>query len=180
MKDVILITPREVDLEQARAGFSKALDGALDSLDAMRRAEGRAIESDFLNRLGTLEEYAAAIKKRAPDVVAEYRERLKERVAQLLGDISADESRLAQEAALFAERSDIAEEMVRLDSHVKQFREYLAAGEEVGRRLDFLIQEMNREVNTMASKASDASISRIAVEMKSELEKLREQVQNVE
>lgn len=180
MKDVILVRPQEVDLEQARAAFSKALGDALDSLDTMRLAEGRAIEADFLLRLDSLEGYAAAVRERAPIVLAEYRARLKERVEALSGEVSVDQSRLAQEVAIFAERSDIAEEMVRLDSHVRQFREYLAAGEAVGRRLDFLIQEMNREVNTMASKALDPAISGIAVEMKSELEKLREQVQNVE
>ncbi|MBW1788571.1 MAG: YicC family protein [Deltaproteobacteria bacterium] len=180
MNDVITIKQREVDLEAVKTGFLKALAEALDSLNGMRKAEGRAIETDFLKRLDLLENYAGDVRARAPELVGEYRDRLKQKVDRMLEDVTVDESRLAQEVAFFAERSDITEELVRLESHMVQFREYLQADDAVGRRLDFLIQEMNREVNTLGSKASDPLVSRTVVEMKAELEKLREQIQNVE
>lgn len=180
MNDVITIKQREVDLEAVKAGFLKALADALDSLNGMRMAEGTAIETDFLKRLDLLERYAGDVQARAPELAGECRDRLKQKVDRLLDDVTVDESRLAQEVAFFAERSDITEEVVRLDSHMVQFREYLQADDAVGRRLDFLIQEMNREVNTLGSKASDPLVSRTVVEMKAELEKLREQVQNIE
>jgi uncharacterized protein YicC (UPF0701 family) len=140
-----------------------------------------AIEADFTQRLELLERCAGQVKDRSPEVVASFRDRLREKVGRMLQeDVAVDESRLAQEVAFMAERSDVTEELVRLDSHMVQFREFLAVDDAVGRRLEFLIQEMNREVNTLGAKASDPFISRIVVEMKAELEKLREQVQNVE
>jgi uncharacterized protein (TIGR00255 family) len=120
------------------------------------------------------------VDRRTPIVAEEYRKRLKDRIDHIIEDVALDESRLAQEVALFAERSDITEEIVRTRSHLKQFREYLSMDDVLGRRLDFLIQEINREVNTLSSKASDTLISKVVVEMKAELEKLREQVQNIE
>jgi uncharacterized protein (TIGR00255 family) len=180
MNDVITVKPREVDLEGVKSGFMAALAEALESLNAMRETEGRAIEADFLQRLGLLENYAAQVRERAPQVIDEFRERLRRKLDRMLEDATVDESRLAQEVAILSERSDITEELVRLDSHVAQFREYLQADDAVGRRLDFLIQEMNREVNTLGAKASDPLVSRTVVEMKAELEKLREQVQNIE
>ena len=180
MRDVILFRPEDVDLGEARSGLLEVLSQALDSLDMMRIREGEAIESDFLKRLDLLEQYADEISKRAPELVEEYRDRLNDKVQNMLKDVAVDENRLAQEVAFFAERSDITEELVRIRSHLEQFREYLSMDDALGRRLDFLIQEFNREVNTLSTKASDSFVSKIVVEMKAELEKLREQVQNVE
>jgi uncharacterized protein (TIGR00255 family) len=180
LKDVILVKPEEVDVEQLKPGLQEVLIQALDSLDMMRITEGEAIETDFLKRLDLLERYAEKVDKRAPGLIDEYRKRLKENINRMLVDVAVDESRLAQEVAFFAERSDITEEIVRIRSHLRQFREYLSADDALGRRLDFLIQEINREVNTTGSKASDSFIAEVVVEMKAELEKLREQVQNVE
>jgi uncharacterized protein (TIGR00255 family) len=180
MRDVILVKPEEVDVEKVRPGFQEALRLALDSLDVMRINEGEAITADFTERLSLLEKYVNEVIKRAPDVVEAYRKRLEDNLAQMLDDLAIDETRLAQEVAFFADRSDITEEIVRFRSHLAQFREYLNLEDALGRRLEFLIQEMNREVNTLGTKASDSFLSKVAVEMKAELEKLREQVQNVE
>lgn len=180
MKDVILVKPEEEDLEKVRPGFQEALMSALDSLELMRIKEGEAIEADFKGRLDLLEKYLNGVQERAPDVVEEYRNRLKDNVNRMLEDVAIDESRLAQEVAIFAERSDITEEIVRTRSHLNQFRDYISIDGPIGRKLDFLIQEINREVNTLGVKASDSVISKVVVEMKAELEKLREQVQNLE
>jgi uncharacterized protein (TIGR00255 family) len=180
MKDVFVIKPRTEDMDMAREGFTAALNEALDGLEKMRAREGEAIRNDFEERLNRLEAYVEAVHARAPELPEAYRKRLSDRVANLLEGGDVDPARLAQEVAFLAERSDITEEIVRTRSHLKQFRKYISGDEAVGRRLDFLIQEINREVNTLGTKASDTAISQIAVEMKAELEKLREQVQNVE
>ena len=180
MKDVILFKSEEGDVEKLRTGFQQVVGQVLDSLDVMRIKEGEAIEADFLKRLNLLEGYVNEVGNRAPSLVEEYRKRLNDKIDRILKDITLDDIRLAQEVALFAERSDITEEIVRIRSHLKQFREYLSMDDALGRRLDFLIQELNREVNTLSTKASDSYISKVVVEMKAELEKLREQVQNVE
>ena len=180
MKDVILLKPEEVEVDKLRPGFQEVLRLALDSLEVMRANEGQAIAADFQERLDLLEHYVGEVARRAPDLVEQYRKRLKDNLDRMLEDVTVDESRLAQEVAFLAERSDITEEVVRLRSHLAQFREYLDLEDVLGRRLEFLIQEMNREVNTLSTKSSDFLISKVAVEMKAELEKLREQVQNVE
>lgn len=180
MKDVILIKPEAGDMEEIKKGLYEVLNISLDALDEMRIKEGNAIEKDFIKRLNRLGNYIDNAHKRAPELIEEYRNRLTDRINLMLKEVVADPARLAQEVAFFAERSDITEEIVRTRSHLKQFREYLSLDNAVGRRLDFLIQEINREVNTLGVKASDTVISKIAVEMKAELEKLREQVQNVE
>jgi uncharacterized protein (TIGR00255 family) len=180
MRDVILVRPKEFDIDKARAALGVALERALDSFDEMRVEEGRAIEEDFLKRLDMIENYLSYIETRAPVVVKEYQRRLKEKIQTISEDLEIDENRMLQEVAIFADRCDITEEVVRARSHVKQIRGYMAADHPIGRRLDFLIQEINREVNTMSAKAFDSSISSKAVEIKAELEKLREQAQNVE
>ena len=181
MKDVIISKPAEIDAEATRQGIQAALVQALDLLDGMRRREGEAIEADFLKRLDLLAQYLDEVEERAPALVVEYRSRLKADIDLMLKDVAADENRIAQEVAFFAEKSDITEEIVRIRSHLTQFREYLSMDEDtIGRRLDFLIQEINREVNTIGSKTSDSLAAINVVEMKAELEKLREQVQNVE
>jgi uncharacterized protein (TIGR00255 family) len=168
MRDVILYKPRDVDIDE------------VDSLDKMRLVEGQAIEEDFLKRLKLIEAYLDDIEGRAPTMVEAYQKRLIEKMHKISQDMELDESRLMQEVAIFADRCDITEEIVRLRSHLKQFQNYMSVDDSIGRRLDFLIQEINREVNTISSKTFDSSISAKVVEIKGELEKLREQIQNVE
>jgi uncharacterized protein (TIGR00255 family) len=180
IKDMIIMKPDETDPDELRACINKAMEQALDSLDVMRDQEGKAIEDDFLLRLDLIGMHLNVIEERSPIVVIEYREKLRNRIEALAEDIQTDEGRLSQEIAIFASRCDITEETVRTRSHLKQFRNYMSMEDSVGRRLDFLTQELNREINTIASKASDSLISIRAVEVKAELEKLREQIQNVE
>jgi len=180
IRDMVIMKPDEADPGESLTCINKAMEQALDSLDVMRAQEGRMIEDDFLLRLDLIEMHLKVIEERSPIVVNEYREKLKNRIENLSEDIQVDEGRLAQEIAIFASRCDITEEIVRTRSHLKQFRNYMSADDSAGRRLDFLTQELNREINTIASKASDSLISSRAVEVKAELEKLREQIQNVE
>ena len=180
IKDVIIFKPVEEDIDAIRPGLQKVLKQAFDSLEKMRTIEGQAIEKDFQDRLNLIEGYLDRIEERSPLVVEEYKTKLKDKINALSQDMEIDEGRLAQEVTIFAGRCDITEEIVRTKSHLKQFRDYLSLDDSIGRRLDFLIQELNREINTISSKASDSSISANAVEIKSELEKLREQTQNVE
>ena len=180
MKDVILIKPENFDIDEAGEGIQEVIRLALDSLDAMRVQEGKAIEEDFLKRLQLIGEYLDRNAERAPIVVEEYRKRLKNKINLISQDIEMDETRLTQEVAIFADKCDITEEIVRTRSHLNQFRHYMSVDDSIGRRLDFLIQEIHREVNTMSAKGFDSSISTMVVEIKAELEKLREQVQNVE
>ena len=179
-KDAFIYPEVEVNLESAWATLEGVLDGALDELAAMREKEGEVIGRDFNQRMDTIERSLDVIASRVPQVVAECHKKLSDRVKELLGSVELDESRVSQEVAILADRMDITEEIVRFKSHMGQFAEMLKSGETVGRKLDFLLQEMNREVNTMGSKSNDAEISRQVVEIKSELSRLREQVQNIE
>ena len=180
MNDVVIVKTDTDDEEEMGTGLRQTLTLGLDSLVEMRQKEGAAIEADLRKRLNKISGFVDDVRGRTSDVTEAYRIRLKENVGRLSQGVDVDEGRLAQEVAVFAERSDITEELVRLGSHIEQFTAYLEMDDAVGRRLDFLIQEMNREVNTLGSKASDGFVSRIVVEMKAELEKLREQIQNVE
>ena len=180
LKDIILIKPETGDVEELQKGLHEVLTIGLDALDEMRTKEGNAIEKDFIKRLDRLDSYMNDVQTHAPELIEAYRKRLTDKIGNMLNEVEIDQIRLAQEVAFLAERSDITEEIVRTRSHLNQFREYLSLDDAVGRRLDFLIQEINREVNTLGVKASDNIISGIVVEMKAELEKLREQVQNVE
>ena len=180
MKDVILFIPEDVEIDKIRSGIQEALTLALDSHEAMRIQEGRAIEEDVSQRLHLIEGYLNHIEEHAPAIVENYEKRLKEKIAQISNDIDVDENRLIQEVAIFADKCDITEEVVRTRSHLSQFRHYMRMDDAIGRRLDFLMQEINREVNTMSAKATDSAISAKAVEIKAELEKIREQIQNVE
>lgn len=168
------------DVEEWWPVIKTAVEKALDELVHMRMVEGEQLARDLLNRAQQLTELNQSIRERSPLVVEDYRERLGARLNDYMRDGIITPDRLAAEATIFAERSSITEENVRLESHLQQMRSCLEAGESVGRKLDFLIQEMNREINTIASKASDLEISRAVVEAKSELEKIREQVQNIE
>jgi len=168
-----------VEEEEGGDAAMEGLRQAMTTLADMRGGEGAALSRDIIGRLADLEEIAGVIEERTPLVGDRYRERLLERIASIDG-VEFDEGRLLTEVAIFAERATITEELVRIKSHLEQFRALLKLDEPVGRRLDFLCQEFQREINTIASKANDLEISRQVVEMKSELEKIREQVQNIE
>ncbi len=170
----------ETDLEKEWKALEAALEAALTSLDGMRRDEGSKLGEDLLGHLQAIAQMAREIEDRGPAVLKAAADRLAQRVQELSGGLEVDQGRLAQEVAFLAERSDISEELVRIASHVGQFRELVKKPEPAGRKLEFLLQEINRETNTIGSKANDAGISQITVGIKSELEKMREQIQNVE
>lgn len=180
MPGVMAIDESDEEMEAVWAEMKPGIDDAMTQLLAMRQIEGEKLAADFKERLDYLETLRRQLLERSPAVVDNYRERLRSRIKELLEDDAVDENRIAVETALFADRASINEELVRLDSHIHQFHSMLKDKQAVGRKLDFLCQEMNREVNTTGSKANDLEITHIVVEMKSELEKLREQVQNVE
>lgn len=170
------------ELEQVRMATRRAFDGAVKALDQMREKEGFALTDDLTKRLHTVRRLSTAVEARAPEVVEIHRNRLRERALRLKAqtDIECDVGRLEQEIALFAERIDICEELTRLESHCVQFASLIASAEACGRRLDFLLQEMAREANTVGAKSPDAQITHAIVEVKAEIERMREQVQNVE
>ncbi len=172
----------EAPLDDRRLGqkVSRLMTGALTDLDGMRRREGRTLAQDIAQRLKLVRRTAQTIEARAPDSVREHFERMQARIAQLSGAGQLDPNRMAQELALYADRCDVTEELTRLGSHLVQFETSLTGREPVGRTLDFLLQEMGREVNTVGSKANDAEIAGHVVRLKSEMEKIREQVQNIE
>lgn len=179
LPDVLTVQEKEEDQQAVRELFVRALDGALDALIAMRETEGERMKADILEKIANIESIRNQVADRAPLVVSEYRDKLHQRIAALAeGEI--DEARLITEVAIFADRAAIDEELVRLLSHIAAIRETSEMTEPVGRRLDFLVQELNREVNTIGSKASDTTIAQAVVSAKGEIEKLREQVQNVE
>ena len=179
MPDVLTVEASEEDQDAVRALFMRALNLALDDLTAMRKREGNSLRGDMMKKLDAIDGLRESIATRAPTVVEEYRAKLSQRLSALLsGDI--DEARFATEVAIFADRAAIDEELVRLSSHIAQLRATAELDEPVGRKLDFLVQELNREINTIGSKASDAQIAGCVVAAKGEIEKLREQVQNIE
>lgn len=179
LPDVLSVEERAEDQQAVRDLFMKALNGALDMLLVMRAQEGESMKQDMLEKAVRIEAIRNQIAERAPLVVTEYRDKLHQRIAQLTeGEL--DEARLMTEVAIFADRAAIDEELVRLLSHIAQIRATVEMKEPVGRKLDFLVQELNREVNTIGSKASDTMIAQCVVDAKGEIEKLREQVQNIE
>ena len=179
LPDVLVVTEAEEDQEALAALMDQGLDQALDMLCQMRRREGEALKADMLGQLEGLRGLVEAIRARYPQTVAQYQVRLKERMEELLST-PVEEARLLQEVALMADRSAISEELVRLDSHIAQMREAMDSGQPVGRKLDFIVQELNREVNTISSKSQDIPITQAVVAAKAQIEKLREQVKNVE
>lgn len=178
--DVLKLNEENADLEAAQPVLMQAMEQALESFVAMREAEGQNIQRDLLARIGTLENFVGELEKLAPEIVAAYRQRLENLLREYLAKEDIDESRIIQEVALFTDKVNYTEETVRLRSHFEQFRQIITAGEPVGRKLDFLIQEMNREINTVASKANSAGAAQFVVDVKSEIEKIREQIQNIE
>jgi uncharacterized protein (TIGR00255 family) len=179
-RDIFARKEVEPDLEKEWETLQKALEEALAGLEGMRREEGRKLRLDFLGRLDALEKMVREIEVKAPQTLRACRDRLAQRVQELSGGMGIEEARLAQEVAFLAERSDITEEIVRIRSHLNQFQDMLNRQDPAGRKLEFLLQEIAREANTIGSKANDAGIAHAVVEIKSELEKMREQVQNVE
>ena len=178
--DVLKLNEENADLEAAQPVLMQAMEQALESFVAMREAEGQNIQRDLLARIGTLENFVGELEKLAPEIVAAYRQRLENLLREYLAKEDIEESRIIQEVALFTDKVNYTEETVRLRSHFDQFRQIITAGELVGRKLDFLIQEMNREINTVASKANSAGAAQFVVDVKSEIEKIREQIQNIE
>ena len=181
LPDVFKIKEREKPLEDVEPLISETVSEALDALCAMRLEEGRHIEKDMRLRLDALKRQIEAIRDRVPRAVQAHREKMEQRVRDFLnGRVDIDETRLLNEVAVFVDKSDITEELTRLDSHIRQFLRFLDEEEPKGRKLDFLVQEMNREINTIGAKSNDEGIALAVVTAKSELEKIREQAQNIE
>ncbi len=177
---VVRLEERAVDLESARAGAMDALEQALAALTAMRGREGVALARDLEGRLATIEDLVTRIETIAPQSIERYRVRLEQRIEEVSRGLSLDPARLAQEVALFADRIDVSEELTRLRSHVAQTRGLLGGDEPAGRKMEFVVQEMHREANTIGAKSQGADISAAVVALKAEIERMREQVQNVE
>lgn len=180
LRDVISLEELRPDMDAEWELISASLDAALKDCDVMREREGQALKHDLLGRLDRFAAIVRQIDDNLPHVLEQRQQELRTRIQKLLDGIDLDPIRLAQEMAVMADKSDVTEEITRLDSHMTQFRSFLASSEPVGRRLDFLLQEFLREVNTLSSKIANASIAHLGVEMKNEIEKLREQVQNIE
>ena len=178
--DVLTVERRELDKDKAAAALSEITAKAVEEFNAMREREGERLRRDMLGKLETIEGLVSVVEERSPQTVKEYRERLEARLRDILTDRSLDEQRVITEAAIFADRTAVDEETVRLRSHIAQFRTMLEEGSPIGRKMDFLVQEFNRESNTIGSKCSDASLAKVVVDLKSEIEKIREQLQNVE
>lgn len=180
LPDVMRVEEADEDQDALRQLAYSCLEAALDELTAMRKTEGERLKADISARLLNVEALTRRIQSRAPQVVEEYRQRLTQRVTEIMQEQPVDLARITQEVAQFCDRVNIDEEIARMDSHVKGMREAMEESAPVGRRLDFIVQEMNREANTMGSKASDIELVSAVVSLKSEIEKIREQVQNIE
>lgn len=178
--DIFNVKKPPADEEKIWLAVQGVAQEALDSFIAMRCKEGEKLKSDVLSRAQEILADVSFIEARSPETVAEYNEKLKARLKELLGDVSVDEQRLLTEAAIFADKIAVAEETVRLRSHIDQLHAFFEAAEPIGRKLDFLVQEINREANTIGSKASDIDIAKKVINIKSEVEKIREQIQNIE
>ena len=180
MNDIFVVDKPKADEDQLKADLLSVVDKALSAYDAMRVTEGLALENDLRSRANTILELVAQVEEQNPKTVSEYRKRLEEKMREVLESKSIDESRILTEAAIFADKVAVDEETVRLRSHLEQMDEMLRGNGGIGRKLDFLLQEMNREANTTGSKCSDVKVARIVVDIKAELEKIREQTQNIE
>ena len=178
--DVLTVTKAETDVEAVAADICAVLENALAAYHTMRAAEGKKLADDIASRLTTIETLTGRVEERSPQTVREYREKLTARMQEVLQSTTIEESRILQEAAIYADKIAVDEETVRLRSHVAQFREMLLSDEPMGRKMDFLVQEVNRESNTIGSKCSDLTITRDVLALKAEVEKIREQVQNIE
>ena len=180
MNDVFAVEKPQVDEEQLLSDLMGVVNKALESYDAMRSTEGLALENDLRSRGNTILDLVSQVESGNAQTVIDYRTRLENKLKEVLANTSIDESRILTEAAIFADKVAVDEETVRLRSHLEQMNHMLTTGGAIGRKLDFLLQEMNRETNTLGSKCSDVKLARIVVDMKAELEKIREQTQNIE
>ena len=180
MPDVLSVEKKDADTDAVSAAISEITERALQEFDAMRAREGQKLREDIAGRLTTVEDYVSAVEQRSPETVREYRERLYKKMCEVLQSTAVDEQRILMEAGIYADKVAVDEETVRLRSHVSQMRSMLETGSPIGRKMDFLIQEFNRESNTIGSKCSDSTITKVVIELKSEIEKIREQIQNIE
>ncbi len=180
LQDVFVVEKKEIDADEFAADLEKVAAAALENFNAMRETEGEKLRSDILDKLENIESLAARVAERSPQTVAEYRERLEQKMAEVLATADIDKSRIVTEAAIYADKVAVDEELVRLKSHIAQMRDMLTKDGPIGRKLDFLTQELNREANTTGSKCNDVEITRMVVDIKSEIEKIREQIQNIE
>ena len=180
MPDVFVVEKQEEDEQKLTDDILSVVKEALAKFNAMREKEGAAMEADLRSRAKTVLSLVEKVEARSPVTLAEYRARLTEKMQEVLGQTNIDEGRILQEAAIYADKIAVDEETVRLRSHISQYRGILQLNEPVGRKLDFLTQELNRETNTIGSKCQDLDITRIVVDMKAEIEKIREQIQNLE
>ncbi|AWZ48729.1 YicC family protein [Clostridiaceae bacterium 14S0207] len=179
--EVISLEQKEEDLEKVWSIMEKALQQAIENLLSMRKQEGKKLEEDLLNKCTHITQLVDSVKERSPLVVLEYKNKLSARLKDLMDEVkNYDEGRVAMEIAIFADKASIDEEITRLYSHVEQIKSTLNLNESIGRKLDFIVQEMNREANTIASKANDLEILNYTLELKNDIEKIREQVQNIE
>ena len=178
--EVLLAEKAEEDVEEMAGDICSVLDQALRDFDQMRTKEGERLKEDILSRAAAIEEKVSLVEKRSPQTVAEYRAKLEARMNEVLSNTQLDPARILTEAAIFADKVAVDEETVRLRSHIGQLRGMLSKGGATGRKLDFLIQEFNREANTIGSKCGDIDIARQVLDIKAEIEKIREQVQNIE
>lgn len=178
--DAFTVVKTETDEEQLWEDIRSTAEEALEHFISMRENEGERMKQDVLSRLAKIEEWVGVVETRSPMVVEDYRKRLYDKMCEVLSSTNIDENRILMEAGIFSEKTAVDEETVRLRSHIAQFRGMLESGEPVGRKLDFLVQEMNRETNTIGSKVQDIEVTRIVVDQKSEIEKIREQIQNIE
>ena len=178
--DVLSVQQAQLDEEAVWAAVRQVADQALAHFVAMRELEGGRMREDVLSRVATIRRAVAVVEERSPQTVREHMEKVETRMRELLAGVPVDEARLLNEAAVYADKVAVAEETVRLCSHLDQLEQLLDSGEAIGRKLDFLVQEINRETNTIGSKCSDLELTRIVVDMKAEIEKIREQIQNIE
>lgn len=178
--DIFSITKESIDEEKITEYVLEVAEVALKAFVSMRETEGEKLQDDLNSRLTAIEQKVAFVEERSPKTVEAYRQRLEQKIKDLLGDATVDEQRLLTETAIFADKIAVSEETVRLRSHIKQFRDLFNVDEPTGRKLDFIVQEMNRETNTIGSKAQDIEIAHTIVDIKAEIEKIREQVQNIE
>ena len=180
MPDVLSVSKEEADIDQLREDVQKILGEAVVDFDSMRVREGERLYSDVCSHIDRIEDLVLKVEERSPLVVSEYRHRLEAKMTEVLENTKYDEARILTEVAIFADRVAVDEETVRLRSHISQFREMLESEEPVGRKMDFLVQELNREANTIGSKCNDLITSKLVVDLKAEIEKIREQIQNIE
>ena len=178
--DVLTVEKKELDADAITAGILEITEQALHDFDAMRQREGQKLRDDVLDRLGTIDALVSAVEKASPETVSAYRARLEAKMAEVLGTAGIDENRILAEAAIFADHIAVDEETVRLRSHMSQLKTMVNGNSPTGRKIDFLIQEFNREANTIGSKCQNSDIAHTVVDLKSEIEKIREQIQNIE